>query len=75
MIRVFKDGAEFNVDGYEYMFPFRILEQDTIELQGACVRKPTKSELWAMMRACRQRGWTVRWRRVSGAKPGIHEAR
>ena len=75
LIRVFADGREFEVDGYEYMFPFRMYAPDRIELAGMCVRRPTKSEAWAMMRAVRERGWTVTWRRVCGARPGIHEVR
>jgi len=75
LIRVFEDGQEFDVDGYEYMFPFRMYSPDEIELTGMCCRVCTASEARAMLRAVRERGWTATWRRVSGAKPGIHEAR
>ena len=75
LIRVFEDGQEFEVDGYTYMFPFRMYAPNRIELTGMCVRPPTKSEAWAMMRAVRERGWKVTFRRVCGAKPGIHEVR
>jgi len=75
LIRVFEDGNEFDVDGYEYMFPFRMKSACEIELTGMCCRVCTPGEARAMLRAVRERGWKATWRRVSGARPGIHEAR
>jgi hypothetical protein len=72
LIRIFEDGQEFG-EPYRYAFPFRVVDDETIEIYGVAGRAPTASEARAMLRAVRERGWRVSWRRVEGARPGKHE--
>jgi len=72
LIRIFEDGQEWG-DPYRYVFPFRMIDEKTIELYGVIGRAPTIGEVRAMAEACRARGWRVVFQRQCGVKPGLHE--
>jgi len=70
LIRIFDDDAVWG-DEYRYVFPFRMVDERTIELVGIVGRAPTPSEARCMLRECRRRGWSVVRERKSGARQGV----
>ena len=72
VMRIFEDGVEWG-DPYRYAFPFRMVDDHTIELYGIVGRAPTIAEVRALATECRRRGWKVIWDRKCGTMPGLHE--
>ncbi len=72
LIRIYEDGQVWG-DPYRYAFPFRMVDDHTIELYGVAGRAPTIAEVRALADECRRRGWRVNFDRKCGARPGRHE--
>jgi hypothetical protein len=71
-MRIFEDGQVYG-SPYRYVFPFRMIDDHTVEVYGIAGRPPTPDEVRCALVECKRRGWRVVRERKCGARQGMRE--
>lgn len=72
LMRIFEDGQVYG-SPYRYVFPFRMIDDHTVEVYGIAGRPPTPDEVRCALVECKRRGWRVVRERKCGARQGMRE--